>query len=69
MSVMDAAQSPYLSARQLAEKHGFALGTVRWWLFNRESNGFNKCVVKAGKLVRIREDLFFKWMDAQLEAR
>ena len=69
MSVMDAAQSPYLSAQQLAEKHGFALGTVRWWLFNRETNGFHRCVVKAGRLIRIREDRFYEWMDSQLEAK
>ena len=39
----------------------------RWILFNRASNGFDKCVIKQGRRVYVDLDLVNQWLDAHRE--
>lgn len=62
----------FLTVARLAEKYssaGFSKSAIRWLLFNREQNGFNRCVIRVGKKVLIDEVEFVAWLRAQREAR
>lgn len=37
------------------------IGGLRHLIFNEETNGFSKCVVRVGRRVLIDEDRFFQW--------
>jgi hypothetical protein len=41
----------------------FTEASVRWLIFNKEKNGFHKCVIKIGKKVLIDLDKFEDWID------
>jgi hypothetical protein len=41
----------------------FTEAGIRWLIFNKEKNGFHKCVIKVGKKVLIDLDRFEKWLD------
>lgn len=43
-------------------------GGLRWLLFNREQNGFDRCVVRVGRRVFIDEAQLVAWLRAQNEA-
>lgn len=61
-------QFPTVSA--LAQKYpAFSEQSLRWLLFNREANGFNRCVVRIGRRVLIDETEFVAWLKSQREAR
>lgn len=58
------------SIKKLAEVHYPYLTTEsgwRWILFNRETNGFAKCVIKRGRRVYVDLDLVDAWLDEQKE--
>jgi hypothetical protein len=60
----------FLTVSDLAKKYSaFTAGGLRWLLFNREQNGFNRCVVRIGRRVLIDEAEFVTWLRDQLEAR
>lgn len=54
------------SVSQLPSKYpdaGFTQSSVRWWIFNREENGFTHCILKIGSRVYIDLDRFNEWLD------
>jgi hypothetical protein len=58
------------TVRQFCQKHpAFTLGSTRWLLFHRQTNGLEEAVVKIGRRVLIDEDKFFDWLDEQNECR
>lgn len=40
-----------------------AIGGLRHLIFNSDTNGFNKVIVRAGRRVLIDEKAFFEWLD------
>jgi hypothetical protein len=57
---------PLATVPQFSQKHpAFTIGSLRWLLFHRETNGLNKAVVKIGRRVLIDEDRFFDWVNEQ----
>lgn len=42
-----------------------AVGGLRHLIFNAETNGFEKVIVRAGRRVLIDEKAFFEWLNAQ----
>lgn len=56
----------YLTVDQLAQRYrAFSQGSIRWLLFKRESNGFNRCVRKIGRKVFISAKDFQAWLEEQ----
>lgn len=57
----------FATVQQIPEiyKGAFTLSSVRWLLFNRETNGLNVCVRKIGKKLIIDLDEFEKWVSKQ----
>ncbi len=45
--------------------NAFNESSIRWLIFNRKANGFEKCVRHIGKKVLIDLDAFEKWIDEQ----
>jgi hypothetical protein len=39
------------------------IGSYRWFVFNRESNGFNACLIKIGNRWAVDLDCFESWME------
>lgn len=61
----------YLTVRQFATKHAaFNPGGLRSLIFNEHQNGLAKsgAIVRIGRKVLIREDLFFAWVESQNKA-
>ena len=59
----------FLSVPATAKKYpAFSEGGLRWLLFNREQNGFNRCVVRIGRRVLIDEAELVAWLRDQREA-
>ena len=49
---------------QLAQLNpAFSEATVRWWIFNAEANGFNKCIIRVGGRVFIDRVAFEAWLE------
>lgn len=50
-----------LTVKQFAERHAaFSENSLRWMIFNRETNGFGDCFCKIGpKRILIDEEKFF----------
>ncbi len=52
-----------LSVSQFCSKHDWATpGGIRHLLFNRETNGFKKCVVRLGRKILLDEGAVFEWL-------
>lgn len=63
-------QSQYLTVAQAAEKYPcFTVAGLRWQLFNRATNGFDRCVIRTGRRVRIDEAEFVAWLRDQRERK
>lgn len=63
-------QSQFLTVEATAVKYpAFSESSLRWLLFNRETNGFNRCVVRIGRRVLIDETELVAWLRNQREAR
>jgi hypothetical protein len=61
----------YLTVQQFAAKHtAFNTGGLRSLIFNEHQNGLAKsgAIVRIGRKVLIREDLFFAWVESQNKA-
>jgi hypothetical protein len=39
--------------------------SIRWLIFNRDENGFSKCIVRIGRKILIDLELFEEYMDEQ----
>lgn len=44
---------------------GFSESSLRWIMFNRDTNGFGKAVVKVGRRVFVDVDRFNAWLESQ----
>lgn len=67
---MSTPRRPLQTINQFTEANpAFSNGGVRWLLFNREKNGFKKCVVKIGKRVLIDPEKFDEWQREQAEVK
>jgi hypothetical protein len=63
-------QTQFLTVPDTAKKYpAFTEGGLRWLLFNREQNGFDRCVVRVGRRVLIDEVELVGWLRDQREAR
>lgn len=52
-----------LSVSQFCQKHEWAnVGGIRHLLFNRETNGFDRCVVRLGRKILLDENAVFDWL-------
>jgi hypothetical protein len=61
-------QPQFLTVGDAAKKYpAFTEGSLRWLLFNREQNGFNRCVVRIGRRVLIDEAELVAWLRDQRE--
>ena len=61
----------YLTVQQFTAKHtAFTSGGIRSLIFNEHQNGLAKsgAIVRIGRKVLIREDLFFSWVESQNKA-
>lgn len=45
----------------------FTQGNVRWWISNKDTNGFSKCMRRIGKKTLICLADFEKWVDEHQE--
>lgn len=53
------------TVRQLAEEVSFVTeGTVRWWIYHANSNGFSKVIIKIGGRVYIDKSAFNTWLES-----
>ena len=53
-----------LTVSQLAELNpAFSEATIRWWIFNAETNGFSRCLVRIGGRVFIDRATFEQWLE------
>jgi hypothetical protein len=53
-----------MTVRQFCAAHpAFTEGSVRWLLFNRETNGLSVALVKKGRRIWIDVDAFFHWLE------
>lgn len=43
------------------------LGGLRHLIFHANSNGFNKCLIRAGRRVLIDEGAFMEWLESKKE--
>jgi hypothetical protein len=61
------------SVRQLADElkptGGFTESSLRWLIFNGQSNGFDACLVRVGRKVFIDRQRFGQWLEAQRTQR
>lgn len=52
-----------MTVRQFCEAHpAFTEGSLRWFLFNRSTNGLSAALVKKGRRIWIDVDAFFEWL-------
>lgn len=57
----------YLSIKQVADsnRYPFTIGQMRHFLMMRHRNKLNGAVIKIGKRLYLRTDLFEKWIESQ----
>ena len=54
-----------LSIAQLVEQFpAFQEKTVRWWIYNGKSNGFEACVIRIGTRIYIDRAKFVEWVES-----
>lgn len=53
------------TVRQLCEEypHLFTEGSLRWWIFQRERNGFSSCIVRIGRRLYIDTRALQAWLE------
>lgn len=53
-----------MTVRQFCAAHpAFTEGSIRWQLFNRDTNGLSAALVKKGRRLWIDVDAFFDWLE------
>ena len=56
----------HLTVRQFAYKYpAFSESSLRWLIFNQETNGFAAAFVKLGRRILINEKRFFQVVDGK----
>jgi len=57
-----------LTVAQLAEENpAFPESSIRWWIFNADRNGFDRCIIRIGQRVYIDRKAFEDWLEAHRE--
>lgn len=52
-----------LTVRQFVQRHpAFTQGSLRYLIFNANTNGMNTCLRRIGRRVLIDEEAFFTWV-------
>ena len=52
------------SVNQTAEQYpAFTTSSLRYWIFNSKTNGFDQCIFRVGRKILIDLDLFEAWID------
>jgi hypothetical protein len=65
---MECAVSDFLTIKQFTEKHkSFSASALRFYIYKRRENGFNKVVVRIGRKILIDEKAFLKWIESHRE--
>lgn len=55
-----------LTVKQFAQKHpAFSEASLRYHIFNEETNGLSAAIIRIGRKILIKEDAFFNWIEAQ----
>ena len=63
-SVSEVSTRNLMTVRQFCAAHpAFTEGSVRWLLFNRETNGLSVALIKKGRRIWIDVDAFFDWLE------
>lgn len=56
----------YLTVKQIPEHYpAFTESSIRWLIFNKNTNGFAKCVRKIGRKIIIDTNDFEQWIYEQ----
>lgn len=59
-----------ISVKGLAEHIPvFTESMIRWWIFNADKNGLNKCLIKIGGRVYVDLLEFNEWLEGQRLAK
>ena len=54
------------SVREVADLNpAFSQAAIRWWIFNKETNGFDEVCVKVGRRVLIDTKKLDEWIESQ----
>lgn len=65
-----AVSNQFLTVTQTAKRYpAFTVASLRWLMFNRANNGFDRCTVKLGRRVLIDEAEFIAFMREHREAK
>jgi hypothetical protein len=67
-AVMSITQTKRLSpVKKMPEYYPGAVSesSIRWWIFNSKTNGFESCVRRLGRKILIDLDAFEAWIDKQ----
>ena len=51
------------TVRQIAAVSPFSEATLRYWLFQRESNGLSKAVIRVGGRLYLDKEEFKRWLE------
>lgn len=55
-----------LTVKQFAERHpAFSEASLRYHIFNEETNNLSVAIVRIGRKILIKENVFFDWVEAQ----
>ena len=55
-----------LTVKQLADKSpAFSEASLRWMIFNAETSGFDRALIKRGRRVLIDVPEFERWLESQ----
>jgi hypothetical protein len=61
------------TVKQLAEElkptGGFTQASLRWLIFNCNSNGFDQAIVRLGRKIYIDRERFGEWLEGQRGGR
>ena len=47
----------------------FGEKTVRWWIYNGKSNGFEACLIRIGSRIYIDRNRFIEWLKSHRHVR
>lgn len=65
-NINETRQRRLIPVTQWSEHHPWPpKGGLRWLIFHRRQNGFERCVRRVGRRLLIDEAEFFRWVDEQ----
>lgn len=51
------------TVKDIVEKYpAFSEPTIRWWIFQAQTNGFERCIIKIGGRIYIDQMKFDEWI-------